>query len=74
MDNDDTEIAAPTEAAAYSSESTDQSESPSTHQELWARMLKEHAGTRADSWRYGRMIVGQSNMEENTEIYIDMVE
>ena len=36
--------------------------------------LNQHAVTRAESWRSGRMVLGQKYMENNTKLLVDMVE
>ena len=37
------------------------------------QQLNQHAVTRAESWRSGRMVLGQKYIEDNTELLIDMI-
>lgn len=38
------------------------------------QMLNEHAVTRAESWRSGRMVLGKKYIKSNTQLLIDMIQ
>ena len=48
--------------------------SDTSAEDLKVKMLDEHALTRAESWRSGRMVLGQKYMPDNTELLVEMID
>lgn len=60
--------------ASFTNVSLVESKTGSEENKAKIQQLNQHAVTRAESWRSGRMVLGQKYMEENTDLLIEMIE
>lgn len=49
-------------------------DSPTADDSAKIQMLDQHAVTRAESWRSGRMVLGEKYMDDNTKLLIEMID